>query len=72
MTPADLARLVCQVRKQHGLTMRQLARKAGVNLTTIRDLESGEGNPTWETMCKIARVLPLRVMVISTSSTQIH
>lgn len=51
--PANLRRL----RAQRGLTVVQLAKKAGVGRATLTQLESGSGNPTLETLYALANVL---------------
>ena len=40
-----------------GLSQKQLAKKAGVAIATISNMETGRYQPTWETCQKIRRVL---------------
>ena len=48
-------RLVLAVTQQH------LAELSGVGLRTIKEIESGKGNPTLATLSKIAEVLGMEI-----------
>ena len=48
-------RLILAVTQEH------LAELAGVSLRTIKEIESGKGNPTFATLSKIAEVLGLEI-----------
>jgi y4mF family transcriptional regulator len=52
----DLVKFVKQMRKQHGLTQVECARKAGVGLMFLRDLEQGKKSLR---MDKVNQVLQL-------------
>lgn len=45
------------VRKEKGITQKQLAELVGTAASTITNYENGEREPTLETLCKIADVL---------------
>jgi len=52
-----LAKNIKKFRKIHKLSQEQLAQKAGVTYSTLIKIESGaNGNPTLETMRKLADV----------------
>lgn len=44
-----------------GITQADLAELAGISLRTLTKLEAGKGNPTMETLMKIADVLGLEL-----------
>ena len=48
-------------RKFLGLTQVQFAELSGVSLRVIKALESGKGNPTFETLTKLAEVLDMEL-----------
>ena len=51
------AQIVRKARERQGLTMKQLAAKAGVNYVTIWNIETGKVDPRMDTMLKIMRAL---------------
>lgn len=48
-------------RKMLQVTQETLAELSGVGLRTLKELESGKGNPTLETLQKLADVLGMEV-----------
>jgi len=44
-----------------GVTQEHLAELSGVGLRTLKALESGKSNPTFETMSKLAEVLGMEL-----------
>ena len=48
-------------RESVGITQETLADLSGVGLRTLKQLESGKGNPTLQTMAQIADVLGLEL-----------
>ncbi len=46
-----------------GLTQEDLADYAGISVRFIKSVESGNGNPSMNTLCKIAEVLGLEVVI---------
>lgn len=44
-----------------GITQDQLAELSGVGLRTLKALESGKGNPTFETVTKLAEILGMEL-----------
>lgn len=44
-------------RRKLSLTMKQLAELADIDLRTVTNIESGNGNPTFDTLLKLIRVL---------------
>ncbi|GAA6208388.1 XRE family transcriptional regulator [Cognatishimia sp. WU-CL00825] len=58
MTPAALiARAIQRERHRVGLSLSALAQQAGLAKSTLSQLESGQGNPSIETLWAIANVL---------------
>jgi transcriptional regulator with XRE-family HTH domain len=53
------------LRRERGLTQRQLAEKAEVSKSTVTLLETGRGNTTLESLLKIARALDAEVVLRS-------
>lgn len=45
------------------VTQETLAEISGVSLRTLKEIESGKGNPTLETLQKLADVLGMEVML---------
>ncbi len=48
-------------RKLLGVTQEHLAELSGVGLRTLKALESGKSNPTYETLIKLAEVLGMEL-----------
>lgn len=58
MTPAALiARAIQRERSKAGISLSALAQQAGLAKSTLSQLESGQGNPSIETLWAIAEVL---------------
>jgi y4mF family transcriptional regulator len=57
----DLINTIKQRRENLKVNQDDLARLSGVGLRTIKQFESGKGNPTLQTIQKIADVLGLEV-----------
>lgn len=61
-SPADVGRLARHVRKQHGLTQRELAEKLGVTHRWYSELESGKGKQANERYFDVLGALGIRLM----------
>ena len=48
-------------RQMLAITQEHLAELSGISLRTIKEIESGNGNPTFATLSKIADVLGLEI-----------
>lgn len=59
----DLGKLIKHRRKVLGLTTRELADLTGMSKTTISQIESGVGNPTFEVLKNIFEYLNLEIKV---------
>ena len=44
-----------------GVTQENLAAISGVGLRTVKEIERGKGNPTLQTLCKLADVLGMEI-----------
>lgn len=51
---------VKKIRKELGLSQEQLAEKADMNVANIRQIEALKGNPTMESVAKLARAFETR------------
>lgn len=59
-----LSALIDVIKKRRaivGVTQEQLAEISGVGLRTLKALESGKSNPTYETLSKLAEVLGMEL-----------
>lgn len=54
-------------RNLQGLTQKQLAEKAGVGLSTLRDFERGARSPSFDTVEKLSGALGAEVVVVDKS-----
>ena len=61
---------VKQRREELQVTQETLADISGVGLRTLKQFESGKGNPTLETISKLAEALGMEVRLQITSSIQ--
>jgi len=57
----DLIKALKVRRKELGVTQDYLAELAGVGLRTLKEIESGKGNPTFETLNKLAEILGMEL-----------
>lgn len=58
-TCAEVVRILAAERKVRGLSMNQLAKKAGMTQPMISILESSQPNPKLDSLLKISRALDL-------------
>jgi len=61
MHQKDLIKTLKERREVLGVTQEHLAELAQVSLRTLKSIESGYGNPTFETLNKLADVLGLEI-----------
>ncbi len=61
MKKKDIAKALTVRRKSLAVTQRDVARLAGLSLHTVCNLESGEGNPTLQSLLALADVLGLEI-----------
>lgn len=61
MHQANLIQRLRDRREQLGVTQEQLAELAAVALRTVKELDSGKGNPTVSTLIKLADVLGMEL-----------
>ena len=57
----DVAEAVRRMRQLSGLTQPQFAQHRGISVQALRQIESGRGNPTVNTLNAVASVFGLRV-----------
>ncbi|TVQ35398.1 MAG: XRE family transcriptional regulator [Wenzhouxiangella sp.] len=56
----DIATAVRRMRQISGLTQPEFARHRGISLQTLRQIETAKGNPTVETLDRIASIFGFR------------
>ena len=61
MHQEELIKILRERREALKVTQEQLAELSGVGLRTLKAIESGKGNPTIETLTKLAEVLGLEL-----------
>lgn len=70
MTPHRIATALDEARKAAGLTLRQLADKAGVSISTLWQLGSGRNTPRLDTADRIAHALGYELQLVKRSVTR--
>ncbi|GGH36694.1 hypothetical protein GCM10007423_29150 [Dyadobacter endophyticus] len=65
-----LGSIVKERRKLFNITQETLAEMSGVGLRTVKQLESGKGNPTIITLEKVADVLGMQLVLQIKSMNQ--
>jgi transcriptional regulator with XRE-family HTH domain len=60
-----LGRAVRQLRRQAGLSQRQLAERAGISASWLSRIESGGHDPTWGDMRRVAAALDVPLELLS-------
>lgn len=61
-SPKDrLAHALKRERERHGLSLSETAKRAGIGKSTLSQLESGDGNPSVETLWAIATALDVQI-----------
>lgn len=57
----ELGQAVKRMRQLSGLTQPAFAKHRGISVLTLKNIETGRGNPTVETLNRIGRIFGLRV-----------
>ena len=50
-----------EIREEKGVSLRELAKLAGVSKTQINEIENGQSDPTLKTMFLIAKALNMKI-----------
>ena len=58
-----LVRTLTEARKEAGMTQQQLAEKSGVHQVNISRIENGTGNPSVETLQKLAKGMGKKLII---------
>lgn len=58
----DIKSIVRDRRRVLGISQEDLAEMSEVSLATIKNIERGEGNPTFKTVMKVMEILGLEVI----------
>jgi probable addiction module antidote protein len=67
-TPAEIAQALGVIARARNMT--ELARKAGLTRQALYKALSGEGNPEFATIAKVAEALDLRISFVSKTASQ--
>lgn len=57
----EVRNVVKERRKELGISQVDLAEMSGLSLGTIKNIERGEGNPSYETISRILEVLGMEI-----------
>lgn len=70
----DVGRRIRRLREEHGISLSELARRAGIGKATLSGLENGSRNPTLETLWAVTAELgvPLASLLATDSTPVIH
>lgn len=63
-----LANFVKKAREDRRLTQEQLCESTGLSQKSVSDIENGRGNPTYDNLCTLLRVLDLPFSFLPTSN----
>ena len=58
----DIKNFVRNRRRELGISQEDLAEMSEVSLATIKNIERGEGNPTFKTVMKVMDILGLEII----------
>lgn len=58
----DVNNIIRNRRRELGISQEDLAEMSEVSLATIKNIERGEGNPTFKTVMKVMEILGLEVI----------
>jgi DNA-binding XRE family transcriptional regulator len=61
-----------KLRKEQGLTQKELAEKTGKKQQIISKMETNEKSPTLSTLCQLAQALDVDIKLVPRQSPQIH
>jgi transcriptional regulator with XRE-family HTH domain len=61
---SELITVLKNRREELGVTQEHLAELAGVGVRTLKEIESGRGNPTVETLGKLAEILGMDLHLV--------
>lgn len=64
LAPAEASRVI---RALNGRSQQELAEQLGMSVKVIRSIESGKGNPSYDSLAKIAAAADLRIAFVSHS-----
>lgn len=59
----EIVKIIKERREELGVTQEQLADLAEIGLRTLKNIESGKGNPTLLTLVKVIDVLGLEIKI---------
>jgi len=63
----SFGKIVLEVRFDQGLTLNQLVSRSGVSKGNLSNIENGKGNPSLDTIVKLAKALNITVHINGTN-----
>ncbi len=69
---AELARVVRELRARHKLSQEELGRRAGLHPTNISLIESGNVNPSWGSVWRLAQALHVTLAELAAMTEEKH
>ena len=60
----SIGQRIAQIRKEHGMTQKQLAEAAGMNQPNIARIEAGQYTPSINTLERIVKALGKRIEIV--------
>ncbi len=67
-----LGQAIREARQQRGLTQREVARRAGADVTALSRLESGSSNPAWGTLRRLAAAMDMRASELALRAEELE
>ena len=67
-----LGQAIREARQERGLTQREVARRAGADVTWLSRLESGSSNPAWGTLKRLATAMDMRVSELALRAEELE
>ena len=61
MSDTTIANKIKNYRKEQSMTQEELSKKSGINISTIKKYETGNRNPKYEQLAKIASALGINI-----------
>jgi transcriptional regulator with XRE-family HTH domain len=67
-----MGQAIREARQARGLTLREVARRAGADVSWLSRVESGSGNPAWGTLKRIAAALDMRASQLALRAEELE
>lgn len=60
---SEIGQIVRKVRRENHLTLDQLVVLSGISKGNLSKIENGQGNPSLDTLCRLARALNITLHI---------